>query len=75
MLLMVTIFPVLISLGVSRLSATAVIATTLCLDWSPSDTGTILSAVTAGIDPVVYWTNYQIPIAAVVFYQWLQCSE
>ena len=66
MLLMVTMFPVLISLGVSRLSATAVIATTLCLDWSPSDTGTILSAVTAGIDPVVYWTNYQIPIAAVV---------
>jgi len=66
MLLMVTIFPVLISLGVSRLSATAVIATTLCLDWSPSDTGTILSAVTAGIDPVIYWTNYQLPIAAVV---------
>jgi len=66
MLLMVTIFPVLISLGVSRLSATAVIATTLCLDWSPSDTGTILSAVTAGIDPVIYWTNYQLPIAGVV---------
>lgn len=66
MLLMVTVFPVLISLGVSRLSATAVIATTLCLDWSPSDTGTILSAQTAGIDPVLYWTNYQIPIAAVV---------
>jgi len=66
MLLMVTIFPVLISLGVSRLSATAVIATTLCLDWSPSDTGTILSAITAGIDPVIYWTNYQLPIAAVV---------
>lgn len=66
MLLMVTMFPVLISLGVSRLSATAVIATTLCLDWSPSDTGTILSAQTAGIDPVLYWTNYQLPIAAVV---------
>ncbi|MCX7781581.1 MAG: C4-dicarboxylate transporter DcuC [Negativicutes bacterium] len=66
MLLMVTVFPVLVSLGVSRLSATAVIATTLCLDWSPSDTGTILSATTAGIDPVLYWTNYQVPIAAVV---------
>ncbi len=66
MLLMVTIFPVLISLGVSRLSATAVISTTLCLDWSPSDTGTILSATTAGIDPVLYWTNYQIPIAVAV---------
>lgn len=66
MLLMVTMFPVLVSLGVSRLSATAAIATTLCLDWSPSDTGTILSATTAGIDPVLYWTNYQVPIAAVV---------
>lgn len=66
MLLMVTLFPVLVSLGVSRLSATAVIATTLCLDWSPSDTGTILSAQTAGLDPVLYWTNYQIPIALTV---------
>jgi len=65
MLLMVTVFPILINLGVSRLSATAVIATTLCLDWSPSDTGTLLAATTAGIDPVVYWVKYQIPIAAV----------
>ena len=66
MLLMVTVFPILISLGVSRLSAVAVIATTLCLDWSPSDTGTILAATTAGVDPVVYWVKYQIPIASVV---------
>lgn len=66
MLLMVTMFPVLISLGVSRLSATAAIATTLCLDWSPSDTGTILSATTAGLDPVIYWTSYQVKIAMIV---------
>lgn len=66
MLLMVTAFPILISLGVSRLSAVAVIATTLCLDWSPSDTGTLLAATTAGIDPVEYWVKYQIPVAAVV---------
>ena len=66
MLLMVTAFPILISLGVSRLSAVAVIATTLCLDWSPSDTGTLLAATTAGIDPVEYWVKYQIPIAAIV---------
>lgn len=66
MLLMVTMFPILVNLGVSRLSATAAIATTLCLDWSPSDTGTILSAQTAGLDPVVYWTHYQIPIAISV---------
>lgn len=58
MLLMVTMFPILIGLGVSRLSATAAVATTLCFDWSPSDTGTILSAETAGLNPVVYWTDY-----------------
>jgi DcuC family C4-dicarboxylate transporter len=66
MLLMVTVFPILISLGVSRLSAVAVIATTLCLDWSPSDVGTILAANTAGVDPVIYWVKYQIPIASCV---------
>lgn len=66
MLLMVTLYPILISLGVSRLSATAVIATTLCLDWSPSDTGTILAAEKAGIDPVMYWTSYQVPITLCV---------
>lgn len=67
MLLMVTMFPILISLGVSRISATAAIATTLCFDWSPSDTGTILSAETAGVDPVIYWSHYQVPIVMVAF--------
>jgi DcuC family C4-dicarboxylate transporter len=66
MLLMVTVFPILTGLGVSRLSAVAVIATTLCLDWSPSDTGTLLAANTAGIDPVTYWVKYQVPIAITV---------
>ena len=66
MLLMVTAFPILISLGVSRLSAVAVIATTLCLDWSPSDTGTILSANKSGIDPVTYWLHHQVPVALTV---------
>ncbi|WP_405378161.1 C4-dicarboxylate transporter DcuC [Phascolarctobacterium sp.] len=67
MLLMITMFPILIGLGVSRLSATAAVATTLCFDWSPSDTGTILSAETAGVDPVFYWSHYQVPIVAVAF--------
>ena len=66
MLLMVTMFPILVALGVSRISATAAIATTLCLDWSPSDTGTIFAAEIAGFDPVVYWHTFQIPIACVV---------
>ncbi len=67
MLLMVTMYPVLIALGVSKLSATAAIATTLCLDWSPSDTGTIFAAELVGIDPVTYWHSYQVPVALCVF--------
>jgi DcuC family C4-dicarboxylate transporter len=66
MLLMVTAFPILVNLGVSRLSATAAIATTLCLDWSPGDSGTLLSAGAVGIEPAVYWIKYQVPIAAAV---------
>lgn len=66
MLLMVTVFPILISLGVSRLSACAAICTTLCMDWSPGDTGSILSATTAGLDITTYWTQYQVPVALAV---------
>ena len=66
MLLMVTMFPILVALGVSRIAATAAIATTLCLDWSPADTGTILAAEICGLNPVVYWHTYQIPIACIV---------
>lgn len=66
MLLMVTMYPVLTALGVSKLSATAAIATTLCLDWSPSDTGTIFAAELANIDPVTYWHSYQVPVALCV---------
>ena len=67
MLLMVTMFPVLVGLGCSRIAATAAVASTLCFDWSPSDTGTILSAQTAGVDPVVYWSHYQVPIVMASF--------
>jgi len=67
MLLMVTVYPILIGLGVSKVAATAAVASTLCFDWSPSDTGTILSAETSGLNPVVYWTDYQVPIVLVAF--------
>ena len=66
MLLMVTMFPILINLGVSRLSACAAISTTLCMDWSPGDTGSILSATTAGLDITTYWTQYQVPVSIAV---------
>ena len=67
MLLMVTAYPILIGLGVSKLAAAAAVGSSLCFDWSPSDTGTILSAETAGLNPVIYWSQYQVPIVLLAF--------
>ncbi|MGU0160672.1 hypothetical protein ACVXHB_11655 [Escherichia coli] len=39
---MVTLFPTLVSLGVSRLSAVAVIATTMSIEWGILETNSIL---------------------------------
>lgn len=44
MLLMVTLFPTLVSLGVSRLSAVAVIATTMSIEWGILETNSIFAA-------------------------------
>ena len=58
----------LLGLGVSRIAATAAVASTLCFDWSPSDTGTILSFAETGLNPVIYRTDYQVPIVIVAFF-------
>lgn len=62
-LLMVTFYPVLIRLGVSPLSATALIGTTACLDLGPASGNSILAAKTAGIDVSVYFVHYQLPVS------------
>ena len=64
-LLMATMYPVLVSLGVSRLSAAAVIATTPCLDLGPASGTAVFAAKTAGLDVVDYFMGEQIPIAMV----------
>ncbi len=60
---MVTLYPVLISLGVSPLSATAMIGTSACLDLGPASGNSILAAKTAEIDVSVYFAQYQLPVA------------
>lgn len=62
-LMMVTVYPVLISLGVSKLSATAVIGTVACLDLGPVSGNAVLASKTADIDVALYFTQYQIPVA------------
>lgn len=65
-LLMATLYPVLVQLGVSRLSAAALIGTAACLDLGPASGASNMAAETAGLEPMVYFVNYQLPVAIVV---------
>lgn len=65
-LLMVTMYPVLVSLGVSRLSAVAMIGTTQSMDIGPGSGNSALSATHAGMDVATYFVNYQIPVGLCV---------
>lgn len=62
-LLMVTVYPIVVSLGVSSLAATAVIGTSACLDLGPASGNAVLASKTAEIDAALYFANYQIPVA------------
>lgn len=66
LLMIVTMFPILLALGIPRLSAAAVIVTTACLDLGPASGNANLAAKTAGIDVAVYFVRYQIPVAIAV---------
>lgn len=66
MLLMVTLFPTLVSLGVSRLSAVAVIATTMSIEWGILETNSIFAAQVAGMKIATYFFHYQLPVASCV---------
>ncbi|SMB83479.1 C4-dicarboxylate transporter, DcuC family [Pasteurella testudinis DSM 23072] len=65
LLLMLTLFPILVNLGVSREGATAVIGTTACLDLGPASGNAVLAAKTAEIDIAGYFVTYQIPLAVL----------
>ncbi len=63
LLLMASIYPLLIALGVSRVSAAAVIASTCCLDLGPSSSNSMRAADLCNIDVVSYFVQGQGPIA------------
>lgn len=62
-LLMVTVYPIVVSLGVSSLAATAVIGTSACLDLGAASGNAVLASKTAEMDAALYFANYQIPVA------------
>ncbi|MFZ7101173.1 MAG: C4-dicarboxylate transporter DcuC [Peptococcaceae bacterium] len=65
-LLMVTMYPILVSLGVSKLAATAMIGTSACLDLGPASGNANLAAKNAGMDVAIYFAKYQIPVSIAV---------
>lgn len=65
MLLMVTLFPTLVSLGVSRLSAVAVIATTMSIEWGILKRTPFLQP-SRGNENCHLLFHYQLPVASCV---------
>lgn len=66
LLLMASIFPLLVELGVSRTSAAAVIGSTCCLDLGPSSSNAMRAADLLNTDVVTYFVHNQIPVALCV---------
>lgn len=63
-LLMVTLYPLMRSVGLSRLSACAPIATAVAVEMGPGQGNVNFAADIIGIDVVNYVVNYQIEVAA-----------
>lgn len=72
LLLMVTMYPILIRSGVSKLSALSVIGICQYIDHGPGSGNVIMASKIAEIDPAVYFVSHQLPttipiIIAVAF--------
>lgn len=62
LLLMVTMYPILIRAGVSKLSALGVIGCCQFIDIGPGSGNAILAATTAQLNPAVYFVQHQLPV-------------
>ena len=62
LLLMASIFPILIGLGVSRLSAVSVITACTAFGIGPASAITASATDIAQVDNITYFINYQIPL-------------
>ena len=66
MLLMVTMYPILLRLGVSKLGAAAVIGSCTLLDLGPASGTANLAAQTVGLDIMDYFLNHQVQVAIFI---------
>lgn len=61
LLLMVTLYPLLVRSGVSKLSALSIIGICQFIDHGPGSGNVIMAAQKANIDPANYFVHYQLP--------------
>ena len=61
LLLVSTIYPILVNLGVSRLTALSVISAATVFDMGPGSANTLNAAVLLGMDHIEYFISYQLP--------------
>ena len=66
MLLLVTFFPVLVRLGVSKAATAAMIGMTAFMDLGPAVGTANLAAKEAGLETAIYFVQYQLPVASGV---------
>lgn len=67
LLFMATIFPILVSLGVSKLSAAVVLITIGMMDYGPNDSSAIFGATEVlGVTPMEFFLHYEGYVCAVV---------
>lgn len=65
LLLMVTMYPILIRSGVSKMSALGVIGCAQYMDVGPGSGNAILAANYCNLDPAIYFVSHQLPIFAI----------
>lgn len=63
MLLLVTFFPVLVRLGVSKAAAASMIGMSAFIDLGPAVGTSNLAAKHAGMDSATYFVSYQLPVS------------
>ncbi len=66
MLLIVTLYPLIIRVGCSSISAAAVIASVLCIGYAPASGVAVMAAELVHLDPVQYLVSYQLVMAVPV---------
>ncbi len=67
LLMMATLYPILRSLGCSKASVAAVIASGVCIDYGPSATGSVQIAQLTDMDLFSFFITKQIPVVWILF--------